>query len=102
MYFHRGITNARTILNVMVILRLAASRTLVLNRAGVKIFCDLFLASDNDRKLSGIAKSMKKSGKIRNFRWASLGRFVIIFSDGKSKAYDRAEELEEVANTAAL
>ena len=68
------------------------------NRAGGKIFCDLFLASDNDRKLSVIAKNMKKSGKIRNFRWAASGRLVIVFSDGKSKAYDRAEELESVAN----
>ena len=67
------------------------------NKAGGKIFCDLFLASENDKKLSVIAKKMKKSGQIRNFRWAVSGRLVIVFSDGKSKAFDRAEELEQVA-----
>ena len=64
------------------------------NRGGGKIFCDLFLASDNDRKLSVIAKNMKKSGKIRNFRWAASGRLVIVFSNGKTEVYDRAEKLE--------
>ena len=66
------------------------------NRMGQKIFADLFLASANDRKLAVIAKDMKKKGKIRNFRWAASGRLVIVFSDGKTKAYDRASELELV------
>ena len=69
------------------------------NRAGGKIFCDLFLASDNDRKLSVLAKNLKKAKKIRNFRWAVSGRLVIVFSDGKTKVYDRAEELEKVVNS---
>ena len=66
------------------------------NRMGKKIFADLFLASANDRKLSVIAKDMKAKGMIRNFRWAALGRVVIVFSDGKTKVYDRAEELDLV------
>ena len=66
------------------------------NRCGNKIFCNLFLASANDRKLHAIAKSMKSEKKIRNFRWASSGRLVIVFSDGKTRVYDRAEKLELV------
>ena len=66
------------------------------NRMGKKIFADLFLASANDRKLAAIAKDMKVKGKIRNFRWAASGRLVIVFSDGKTKVYDRAEKLELV------
>ena len=64
------------------------------NRRGNKIFCNLFLASANDKKLAAIATKMKSEKKIRNFRWVSSGRLVIVFSDGKSKVYDRAEELE--------
>ena len=64
------------------------------NRRGNKVFCNLFLASANDRKLAAIATKMKSEKKIRNFKWVSSGRLVIVFSDGKSKVYDRAEELE--------
>ena len=64
------------------------------NRMGKKVFADLFLASANDRKLSVIAKDMKAKGKIRNFRWAASGRLVIVFSNGKTEVYDRAEKLE--------
>ena len=69
---------------------------------GKKIFAGLHLASANDKQLAFIARKMKQSAQIKNFRWGFSGRLQILFSDGKSKTYDREEELRALASPETL
>lgn len=66
-----------------------------------KVFANLHLHTANDRKLLIAARQMKKTGKVCSFRHAPSGRLEVTFSDGKTRVFGKAKDLEKLAKSAA-
>ena len=63
-----------------------------------KVFASLHLHTQNDRNLVIAARQMKLAGQVRLFKHVPSGRLSVTFSDGRTRVFGKAKDLEKLAN----
>merc|ERR1711884_556989 len=66
-----------------------------------KVFANLHLHTANDRRLLFVVRQMKQVGQVRFFKHVPSGRLSVTFSDGQTRVFGKAKDLEKLANPAA-